>query len=88
MQNFKGMLAEFYDQASMLLGLPDISFSPIDFIMDQKYESVESVQRNYCNFTFCSGFCNFPDEYDSLAGRENLKCRADRIGYHFSAGTS
>ena len=32
MQNFKGMLAEFYDQASMLLGLPDISFSPIDFI--------------------------------------------------------
>ena len=26
------MLAEFYDQASMLLGLPDISFSPIDFI--------------------------------------------------------
>ena len=28
MQNFKGMLAEFYDQASMLLGLPDISFSP------------------------------------------------------------
>ena len=32
MQNFKGMLAEFYDQASMLLGLSDISFSPIDFI--------------------------------------------------------
>ena len=32
MQNFKGMLAEFYDQASLLLGLPDISFSPIDFI--------------------------------------------------------
>ena len=32
MQNFKGMLAEFCDQASMLLGLPDISFSPIDFI--------------------------------------------------------
>ena len=32
MQNFKGMLAEFYDQASMLLGLPHISFSPIDFI--------------------------------------------------------
>lgn len=32
MQNFKGMFAEFYDQASMLLGLPDISFSPIDFI--------------------------------------------------------
>lgn len=32
MQNFKGMLAEFYGQASMLLGLPDISFSPIDFI--------------------------------------------------------
>ena len=32
MQNFKGMLAEFYDQASMLLGLPDISFSPINFI--------------------------------------------------------
>lgn len=32
MQNFKGMLAEFYDQAPMLLGLPDISFSPIDFI--------------------------------------------------------
>lgn len=32
MQNFKDMLAEFYDQASMLLGLPDISFSPIDFI--------------------------------------------------------
>lgn len=32
MQNFKGMLAEFYDQASTLLGLPDISFSPIDFI--------------------------------------------------------
>ena len=32
MKNFKGMLAEFYDQASMLLGLPDISFSPIDFI--------------------------------------------------------
>lgn len=32
MQNFKGMLAEFYNQASMLLGLPDISFSPIDFI--------------------------------------------------------
>ena len=32
MQNFKGMLAEFYDRASMLLGLPDISFSPIDFI--------------------------------------------------------
>ena len=32
MQNFKGMLAEFYDQASMLVGLPDISFSPIDFI--------------------------------------------------------
>ena len=32
MQNFKGMLAEFYDQASMLLGLPDISFSPIYFI--------------------------------------------------------
>ena len=32
MQNFKGMRAEFYDQASMLLGLPDISFSPIDFI--------------------------------------------------------
>ena len=32
MQNFKGMLAEFYDQASMLLGLPDISFSPIDFL--------------------------------------------------------
>ena len=32
MQNFKGMLAEFYDQAAMLLGLPDISFSPIDFI--------------------------------------------------------
>ena len=32
MQNFKGMLAEFYDQSSMLLGLPDISFSPIDFI--------------------------------------------------------
>lgn len=32
MQNFKGMPAEFYDQASMLLGLPDISFSPIDFI--------------------------------------------------------
>ena len=32
MQNFKGMLKEFYDQASMLLGLPDISFSPIDFI--------------------------------------------------------
>ena len=26
------MLAEFYDQASLLLGLPDISFSPIDFI--------------------------------------------------------
>ena len=32
MQNFKGMLAEFYDQASLLLGLPAISFSPIDFI--------------------------------------------------------
>ena len=32
MQNFKGMLAEFYDQASLLLGLPDISLSPIDFI--------------------------------------------------------
>ena len=32
MQNFKGMLAEFYDQASLLLGLPDISFSSIDFI--------------------------------------------------------
>ena len=78
MQNFKGMLAEFYDQASMLLGLPDISFSPIDFI-----EILIIAFLFYHILLWIKSTKAW-----NLAGRENLKCRADRIGYHFSAGTS
>lgn len=32
MQNFLGMLSEFADRASLLIGMPDISLSPIDII--------------------------------------------------------
>lgn len=32
MQNFLGMLGEFYDKATVLLGMPDISISPVDIV--------------------------------------------------------
>ena len=94
MQNFLGTLSQFYDNATGLFGMPDISFSFVDIveilIISFLFYHIllESVQRNHRYSAVCTRCSNLSDEYHPLAGRKYVECRTDGPGDYFPAGTS
>lgn len=102
MQNFLGTLSQFYDNATGLFGMPDISFSFVDIveilIISFLFYHILLWIKNTRAWNLFKGIivillfvlvaANLSDEYHPLAGRKYVECRTDGPGDYFPAGTS
>lgn len=102
MQNFLGTLSQFYDNATGLFGMPDISFSFVDIVeiliisflfyhillWIKNTRAWNLFKRNHRDSAVCTRCSNLSDEYHPLAGRKYVECRTDGPGDYFPAGTS
>ena len=102
MQNFLGTLSQFYDNATGLFGMPDISFSFVDIveilIISFLFYHILLWIKNTRAWNLFKGIivillfvlvaAIFSDEYHPLAGRKYVECWTDGPGDYFPAGTS
>mgnify|MGYP000352767761 CR=1 FL=1 len=93
MQNFLGTLSQFYDNATGLFGMPDISFSFVDIveilIISFLFYHILLWIKNTRAWNlfkgiivillFCTRCSNLSDEYHPLAGRKYVECRTDGL---------
>lgn len=102
MQNFLGTLSQFYDNATGLFGMPDISFSFVDIveilIISFLFYHILLWIKNTRAWNLFKGIivillfvlvaAIFQMNIHPLAGRKYVECRTDGPGDYFPAGTS